>query len=153
LRSELSYKFLETEQNMLDSPVDDFCRTTLRAVSGTLGKLQYVAELRQGNGEYFHWGLARTHGEAVASLAIGQSHTNLFLAMLRTPLRTLWEEAEELSRAQSTDIREYLGRLSECGEALIPRELQGGVDRHFNSVLLALCSLAEEPAPKAGRAS
>jgi hypothetical protein len=138
---------------MIDSPVDDFCRTTLRAVSGTLGKLQYVAGLRQGNGEYFHWGMARTHGEAVASLAIGQSHTNLFLQMLRTPIRTLWDEAEELSRKQSTDIRDYLGRLSEHGEALIPLQLQGGTERHFNSVLLALCCLAGAPAPKAGRAS
>jgi hypothetical protein len=138
---------------MLDSPVDDFCRTTLRAVSGTLGKLQYVAGLRQGNGEYFHWGLARTHGEAVASLAIGQSHTDLFLAMLRTPIGALWEEAEELSRAQSTDVRDYVGSLSARGEALVPAQLQGGVDLHFNSVLLALCSLAGAPAPTAGQAA
>jgi transglutaminase-like putative cysteine protease len=136
---------------MLDSPVDDFCRSTLRAVSGTLGKLQYVAGLRQGNGGYSHWGLARTHGEAVASLAIGQSHTDLFLALLRTPIRTLWEEAEELSRAQKTDIRDYLGSLTERSEVLVPAQLQGGVHRHFNSVLLALCCLAGAPAPKADR--
>jgi hypothetical protein len=138
---------------MLDSPVDDFCRTTLRAVSGTLGKLQYLAGLRQGNGEYFHWGMARRHGEALASVAIRQAHTNVFLSMLRTPIGALWEEAEQLSRAQSTDVRDYVGRLSEGGEALVPAQLQGGNDRHFNSVLLALCCLAGAPAPKAGRVS
>jgi len=138
---------------MFDSPADDFSKTTLGAVSGTLGKLLYVAGLRQGNGEYFHWGMVRTHGEASTNLAIGQNHTSLFLTILRTPVRSLWEEASELAQEQSTDVGEYIGRLAEKGDSLIPARLGGGTRRHFNSVLLALCSLAGVTAQKAGRAA
>jgi hypothetical protein len=138
---------------MFDSPADDFSKKTLAAVAGALGKLQYVAGLRQGNGEYFHWGMARTHGEANASVAIGQAHTNLFLAILRTPIRTLWGEAAELAGEQGAEVRDYLARLTAKGDLLIPAQPQGGGQRHFNSVLLDLCSLAGAPAPKAGRAA
>jgi len=135
---------------MLNSPVDDFSTTTLSAVSGTLGKLLYVAGLRQGNGEYFHWGMTRTHGEATANLAISEAHSKLFTLLLRTPIRTIWEEASSLAEAQQTEVREYIERLMEKGELLVPDELRGGGRRHFNSVLLALCCLAGRPGPKAG---
>jgi len=136
---------------MLDSPVNDFSRATLGAVSGTLGKLQYVAGLRQGNGDYFHWGMARTHGEDTANLAIGESHTTLFLTVLRTPIRVLWEEASELASQESTEVNDYVGKLQAHGEMLVPSHLDGGVRRHFNSVLLALCCLAGVRAPRTDR--
>jgi hypothetical protein len=136
---------------MLTSPIDDFSQHTLKAVSGTLGKLQYVVGLRQGNGEYFHWGMARSHGEASANLAIAQAHTNVFLTVLRTPIRALWEEARTLALDQRDELRDFIARLQQRSESLIPKELQGGTRRHFNSVLLALCSLAGVPAGKTGR--
>jgi len=138
---------------MLDSPAEDFSKTTLAAVAGTLGKLQYIAGLRQGNGEYFHWGMTRMHGEASASLAIAQAHTGLFLTLLRTPLRALWEEAGVLAREQGADVGEYLRKLTEAGDALIPLHLQGGGRHHFNSVLLALGSLARAEERRAGQAA
>ncbi len=127
---------------MLNSPAEDFSKTTLASVSGTLGKLQYLAGLRQNDGEYFHWGMARRHGEANARTAIAQAHTDLFLTALRTPVRNLWEEAKSAADDQSTDVREYVGGLMESQEALIPPELRGGTRRHFNSVLVGLCCLA-----------
>lgn len=138
---------------MFDSPSDDFSKKTLSSVPGTFGKLLYVAGLRQKNGEYFHWGMARKHGETNANAAIGQNHTSLFLAVLRMPIRSLWEEVRGLAQEQSTDAQEYVGRLTEKGELLVPNQLEGGTRRHFNSVLLALCSLAGERARKADRAS
>ena len=138
---------------MLTSPFDDFTQHTLSAVPGSLGKLQYVVGLRQGNGEYFHWGMARRYGEAGASLAIAQAHTELFLSILRTPLRDLWEEARTLSLDQQTELREFILRLRSRGESLVPSELEGGSRHHFNSVLLALCSLAGLSAGRTGRAA
>ncbi len=138
---------------MLESPAEDFSKKTLGAVPGALGKLQYLAGLRQHNGEYFHWGMARIHGEANASVAIGQAHTNLFLTILRTPIRALWDDAAERAREQGSEIRDYVKTLTETGDGLMPVQLQGGGRRHFNSILLALCSLAGVPAPKAGRAA
>lgn len=138
---------------MFDSPADDFSKKTLAAVDGTLGKLQYVAGLRKINGEYFHWGMARVHGDSNTSVAIGQAHTNLFLTLLRTPLRALWEEAAELAREQGAEVPAYVSKLTEAGDLLIPSQLRGGGRRHFNSILLALCSLAGVQAPKAGQAA
>lgn len=135
---------------MLNSPSDDFSKTTLASVFGTLGKLQYLAGLRQDNGEYFHWGMARQHGERNANLAIAQAHTDLFLETLRTPVRALWDEAQKVAEDQSTMIQEFVGSLLERRDSLIPAELRGGSQRHFNSVLLGLCSLAGVAAPKAG---
>ena len=131
---------------MLTSAVDDFSRTTLQAISGTLGKLLYVSGLRQNNGEYFHWGMTRIHGEASASIAIEEAHSRLFLSMLRTPVEALWDEAGGLAQQQQTDVQEYITRLMDRGDQLVPVHLQGGGRHHFNSVLLALCSLAGVPA-------
>jgi len=138
---------------MLTSPNDDFSKTTLAAVPGLLGKLQYVVGLRQGNGEYYHWGMARSHGEASANLAIADAHSNLFILLLRTPIRVLWVEASGLAAELSISVREYVGRLQAQPERFIPPQLRGGSGRHFNSVLLALCSLAAVSEPKADRAA
>ena len=131
---------------MLISPAEDFSKT-LSAIAGTLGKLRYLAGLRQGNGEYFHWGMVRRHGEANANRAIAQVHTDLFLVTLRTPIQTLWEETMSVAEGHSANLKEYLGELLEQRESLLPAQLEGGAERHFNSVLLGLCSLAgvEEP--------
>jgi len=131
---------------MLISPAEDFSKT-LSAIAGTLGKLRYLAGLRQGNGEYFHWGMVRRHGEANANRAIAQVHTDLFLVTLRTPIQTLWEETMSVAEGHSANLKEYLEELLEQRESLLPAQLEGGAERHFNSVLLGLCSLAglEEP--------
>jgi hypothetical protein len=136
-------------KTMLNSPTEDFSQTTLAAVAGILAKLQYLAGLRQSNGEYFHWGMARRHGEATTNLTIAQAHTDLFLVILRTPLNALWEEAQNTAQDQSTELREFVDGLLEKRDLLIPSHLQGGAERHFNSVLLGLCCLAGAKAPKA----
>lgn len=133
---------------MLNSPAEDFSKTTLASVFGTLAKLQYLAALRQQNGQYFHWGMARQHGETNANLVISQAHTDLFLTTLRTPIVTLWEDAKSVAEEHGADLKEYLAGLLKERDALIPRDLRGGTGRHFNSVLLGLCSLAEAEARK-----
>jgi len=137
----------------LNSPHHDFEQTTLAAVPGILGKLQYLAGLRQGNGDYFHWGMARTHGEAISSLAMAEAHTRLFLTLLRTPIGSLWNEAQLIAAQLSVDVDDFLGQLRDRGDLLVPRELRGGSRRHFNSVLLGLCLLAKESVRKADRAA
>ena len=130
---------------MFNSPADDFRNSTLGAVPGTLAKLQYVVSLRQQQGNYFHWGLARVHGESTANAVIGQAHSEILSSILRTPIRSLWEDARTTAEEQSEAVGDYLRELTELGETLVPKELQGGVKRHFMSVLLALCSLAGVP--------
>ena len=138
---------------MIDSPIDDFSKNTLGAVPGMLGKLLYVAGLRQNSDEYFHWGMVRSHGEASTSLAIGQSHTDLFIALLRTPIASLWQEVCNVALDDNTVVQEYIDKLTEKGDLLVPAQLQGGVRRHFNSILVALCCLAKAQELRAGRAA
>ena len=133
---------------MFTSPSDDFRNGTLGSVPGTLAKLQYVASLRQHDGNYFHWGLARIHGKATTNEVIGAAHTDIFASVLRTSIRSLWEEAGIMAEEQSEPVGDYLRELAESGEMLVPAELQGGVKRHFRSVLLALCSLAGVRMPR-----
>lgn len=136
---------------MVNSPAEDFSKTTLAALPGTIEKLRYVAGLRQEGGKYYHWGMASRHGETNSNLAIAQAHTQLFLSMLRTPVRSLWEEARSLADDQSATCSDYISTLMANGDLLIPSELQGGARRHFNSVLVALCYLAGVKAPTTGQ--
>src|SRR4051812_43293513 len=119
---------------MMNSPFDDFSGTTLNAVPGTLGKLKYVAGLRQHGGNYFHWGMARRHGETPANMAIAEAHTTVFSSILKTPLQTLWEEARKLSGGQLADVLQFLQELQQQKEGLIPSDMRGGSQRHFSSV-------------------
>ena len=45
----------------LKSIAEDLQQRTLRAVAGFLGKLAYLAGLREADGRYVHWGLGRVH--------------------------------------------------------------------------------------------
>jgi hypothetical protein len=121
---------------MLKSPKEDF-QQSLEVLPNTLEKLNYVSGLRQPNGDYFHWGLSRSHGEETANVTIAQAHSELFNMALKTPLRGLWEEVEAV-------LRERQGQegLTGAVESLIPSDLKGGSERHFRSVLLALSLLA-----------
>lgn len=127
---------------MFKSPADDFRTRTLNGVPGILAKLRYLASLRQENGDYFHWGLARVHGKTRANEVIGEVHGEIFAAVLRTPVRSLWEEAGAMAEQESEPVADCVRKLTESGERLLPAKLQGGVKRHFRSVLRALCSLA-----------
>ena len=77
----------------LKSALEDLLGTTLAEVPGTVGKVGYLASLRDGaSGTYAHWGLTRTYGEMAAQQALAEAHRLLFLRMLRTPLRALRDD-------------------------------------------------------------
>ena len=119
---------------------DDFIERTLAQVPGVLGKLRYVAELR-ADGRYVHWGLERIYGEEGMQRTVGEVHRNLFLQVLRTPLRQLLEDATRSAAAQNSDAQAYLQVILEDPRALVPPHLGGGSVGHFNSVVAALLSL------------
>jgi hypothetical protein len=134
---------------MLKSPAEDFVTNTLGSISGVFGKLQYVAGLRQGPSDYFHWGMARAHGDGTASMTIARAHADIFGELLRSPVRSLWEE---IRSADSDDgVTGFVQALVEKKDALIPPDLSGGSKRHFNSVLLGLSGLAASLEPRTDR--
>jgi hypothetical protein len=124
----------------LQSPFDDFVLNSLARIAGLLGKLDYVAGLRQGDGAYSHWGLARVHGEMAAHQAASEAHRLLFSKVLSTPLDLLLEDA---AQSQSDlEMEEYLEYLSERRPVLAPQGAGAGPVLHFNSVLHAISALA-----------
>ncbi len=119
---------------------DDFFQRTLANIPGLLGKLDYVAELRE-NGRYVHWGLTRVYGEEGMQRTVAEVHRGLFLQVLRTPLRQLVEDVTRAAALQRSEVRPYLETVLRDPRALVPPNLGGGSKAHFNSVVAALLSV------------
>jgi len=119
---------------------DDFVERSLANVPGILGRLCYVAELREGD-KYVHWGLERTYGEEITQRTLSDLHRTLFLQALRTPLRRLLEDVNRGAAVNSEKVEDYLETLLRDPASLVPANLGGGSAAHFNSIVAALWSL------------
>jgi hypothetical protein len=124
------------------SPFDDFVLNSLAAIAGLFGKLDYLAGLRQRDGAYSHWGLARVHGEDAAHRAASEAHRLLFSRVLSTPLGLLLDDAAQAQSEAGLGMSEYLQYLSQRGPVLVPQGTGDGPVLHFNSVLHAISALA-----------
>jgi hypothetical protein len=127
----------------LKSIAEDLQERTLRAVGGLLGKLVYLASLREADGTYVHWGLARVHGEAATQRALSEAHRGLVAKVLRMPLRKLLEDMEDSSGSKEFEQAEFLKQLNSRSTQLVPPGPGVGSVRHLNSVLHALSSLVK----------
>ena len=127
----------------LRSPLDDFVQNTLAAIPGILGKLDYVAGLREDCGGYLHWGLARVYGEEPAQQAAVEAHRRLFSEILRTPIPALFEDALRCAPGQEFDATTYLDSLFQRVPVLVPAGVPSAPALHFSSVLHALSVLAQ----------
>lgn len=129
------------------SALEDLLGTTLVAVAGIVGKIDYLASLRDAaSGAYSHWGLSRTYGEQAAQQALAEAHRLIFLRLLQTPLHTLRDEVMLSSGALQITAGEYMKQVRSRMPALMPQDLSGGSARHFSSVLRALSVLVSNPA-------
>jgi hypothetical protein len=126
----------------LKSAFEDLSRTTLRAVFGCLGKLEYLAGLRAHEGDYAHWGFGKVHGHAAANKALSTAHHEAVSEVLSTPLGRLLDDVEDSSHAAGVEVDAYLLKLSQRGDALLPQKPGAGSTRHLSSVLNALLALA-----------
>jgi hypothetical protein len=130
----------------LQSALEDLLGTTLAGVEGIVGKIEYVASLRDAqSGNYTHWGLSRSHGDQAAQQAIAEAHRLLFLRMLQTPLRALRDEVVVSSGALQMTAVEYVEKFLSRTPVLLPKDLGGGSALHFSSVLDALSLLVSHP--------
>jgi hypothetical protein len=111
------------------SPFEDFRKRTLAAIDGVWARLLYVSRLRSKDGRYEHWGHNRTHGELNSQEALGQAHSELYLQVLRMPLRDLMNDLGSDSPGEGA---------KDLSAVMIPANLRGGSPRHFNSVALAV---------------
>jgi hypothetical protein len=142
--NQTSVWFPETVTTMtLKSAKEDFQARTLRAVTGLLGKLEYIASLRQKDGSYMHWGLSRLYGEIPAQRALAEAHRSLVSAILRTPLRHLREDVDESCGPKNLTHAEFLAQLKNHEIQSLPADPSAGSRRHLSSVLRALSALVK----------
>ena len=125
------------------SIAEDLQDRTLRAVAGVLGKLGYVAGLREADGTYMHWGLARIHGDAATQRALTEAHKGLVSRILRMPMRKLLQDVEESSGSEETQKVAFVEKLNQRPVHLLHPAPGAGTVRHLNSVLHALASLVK----------
>jgi len=125
----------------LHSALEDLHQTTLRAVAGSMRRLEYVAGLRDQQDSYAHWGLCRVYGDLPATRAIAESHRELVSQVLSTPIRKLVEDLDQSSRVAGVAPGTYLQQLSQNIPHLLPSQPGAGSARHLSSVLRALSSL------------
>jgi hypothetical protein len=127
----------------LKSAIEDVIGTTLTAVSGVLGKLEYLSRLRaDASGPYSHWGLDKLYGATAAQEALAEAHRLLFAKVLQTPLGELRNDVTISSETARMKPSEYVEHLRNHLPVLLPQDLGGGSARHFSSVLHALSCLA-----------
>jgi len=131
----------------LKSALQDVKETTLAAVSGLLGKLDYLASLRRAQGRYEHWGMELVHGPESSERALKTAHAEVVVGILRAPLASLVEDLQESSRATGVGAQAYVEGMRDRFDELLPGERQDSpAASHLNSVLLALSSLEKNRA-------
>ena len=124
------------------SALQDVKETTLAAVTGTLGKLAYLASLRHKQGRYEHWGMETLHGAEVSERALKAAHAEILKGVLRTPLPVLEADLQLSSRALGINSEAYIEQLRGRFDELLPEGRQDSpASTHLNSVLLALSHL------------
>lgn len=129
----------------LYSALEDVTNTTLEAVSGVLGKLNYLSGLRINGNSYTHWGLARVYGHSAAQEALTQAHKSVLAKVLRTPLPALVEDLRQCSKSAGVSPAIYLKNLIERQDILVPGNPASGASKHLSSVLDALLNLVKAP--------
>jgi hypothetical protein len=133
----------------LISAHEDLQQTTLKAIGGGFRRLEYLSGLRDNEGIYAHWGLARVYGDLVAKRALAQAHRSLLANILATPIRSLVDDVKQSSKMAGVSPGVYIERLTTDSSRLLPPGPGAGSARHLNSVLHALSSLMKSHKPDA----
>ena len=118
------------------SAFEDFMKRTLSDLHGVWSKLNYIRELRESDGRYKHWGLARNYGEEVTNEMIADVHSELYLQILRTPLPELFEQLEMSAEDADCSGSQLAEQLLKQKQRITPSNMRGGAPEHMRSVLL-----------------
>jgi hypothetical protein len=131
----------------LKSALQDVKETTLSAVAGLLGKLLYLASLRQKEGRYQHWGMEEVHGSETSERALRTAHAEVLKSVLRTPLSSLEEELKSSAANAGIDAVAYVNQMQGRFDDLLPEGRQDTASAsHLSSVLAALSHLQKNRA-------
>jgi hypothetical protein len=128
----------------------DFERRTLDRISSIVGRVSFIASLRDGS-TYRHWGLARNYGEQEVSRVLSDAHTQCFLEVLRTGVPALRGHAEAAAESAGTNFAHYARQMWEGRGLMSPLAPEGGSLAHFDWILFVLWKIAERPNTSSGR--
>ena len=126
----------------LFNALEDFTRRTLSAMPGLLSRLAYITSLRDEKGNYCHWGLARTHGTAAATEAMGRAHLEVLTQVLRTPLSQLMREVEDPQQV-ALEASQVLLKKSAPLRSIVPTGAHPATLSHAKATVLALRALQD----------
>ena len=128
------------------TPLEDFVKTTMAAVPGYWHKLVYLANLRSSSQTYDHWGMARRYGFAASHAAISAAHSDLFVEVLRAPIKTLLEDASAAIEPEQSGQENQglsLEELWKSRDRMLPTDLGGGSVKHFEVTILTVQRLIQ----------
>lgn len=123
------------------TPLEDFVKNTLAALPGYWQKLLYFGELRRETAKYDHWGMKQRYGTEASTQAMSAAHTDVFVRILRTPLRTLLADLRSAAAPQNRTQQEYVEKLRDKRDEILPTDDGGGSVRHFDLTVRTLESL------------
>lgn len=118
--------------------LESFVNETLGQIPGRLGKLRFIAEMRNKD-HYEYWGMSKMYGDEVTQRAIAEAHADEFEKTLTTPVPEL---ADEVDSSESS-----LPTLPLRLDSAVPSDLRGGTKRHFRWVLKVVELLHHSPQP------
>ena len=135
----------------LFSASEDLAIRTLKHLPGALARLLYLVTLRDDDGNYSHWGMARVFGDEASMQAAREAHKEAFNEILRTPLQKLWSELVNPVKGDAHVPEVQLRELATAGRRLIPEGCSEAAECHFSSVLHALRELGQSSAGASNR--
>jgi hypothetical protein len=111
----------------------------------TLAQLEYLANSREPDGKYFHWGLARMYGGEALQQSMSEVHSSVFIDVLRKPIPELADEIGSSAQEAAAPSDGLIRTLSEKFKAASPENQEGGCEAHLKMVLYVLSCLTERP--------
>jgi hypothetical protein len=85
-----------SEEQLAAKAADDFRQRTLAVLPTLLEKLAYICSLQTPRGTYNHWGMTRTFGHEPAQQALYTVHLEASRELVRSPLREIYRDYEEI---------------------------------------------------------
>jgi hypothetical protein len=136
------------------SALQDVKETTLAAIAGLLGKLEYLASLRHEQGRYRHWGMSLVYGPDSSERALKTAHAEVVAGILRTPLSSLVEDLHQSSQNSGITAETYVQQMRTQFDVLLPGDRKdAAAASHLNSVLVALSALEKKSQERATRST